>query len=328
MALFLSNEDIEKILTPRDVINVMRVALRDYGLKNALNSPRSRLPLPEGLFRAMMSTIPSLDVAGLKQGMWLSSEKEGRTKDVERRTELVSLYSISKGSLLAIINSHRLNELRTAAASAVATEYLARKDATTVGIIGTGLHALAHLEALGEVRNIEEYWVYSRNSENRAKFLNAARLFTTAKGIEAGTAHEAVSNADIIVEATYSRTPVLFGEWLRPGVHINSIGSSFAGKQVIDYSVFERVSCYVVDFKEQALFDNSGDIINPISRGIFSYNSIVELGEVVAGVKNGRKDPGDITLYKSLGMGLFDVCGAYAAYKKALELGRGVRLPI
>ena len=327
MALFLSNEDVERILKPKEVVEVMRVALKDYGLKRALNSPRIRLPLSEGIFRSMMSTIPSLDVAGLKQGMWLSSEKEGRTKDVERRTELVSVYSISEGRLLAIINSHRLNELRTAAASAIATECLAKKGAASVGIIGTGPHALAHLEVLGDVIKLEEFWVYSRSGENRAKFLEAARPITTAKGVEVQTPREAVSKADIVVEATYSRTPVLLGEWIKPGTHINSIGSSFAGKQVIDDSLFKRVSCYVVDFKEQALLDNSGDILNPISKGIFSYTDIIELGEVVAGVRSGRKREDDITLYKSLGMGLFDVCAAYAAYKKALETGVGAKLP-
>jgi len=323
--IFLSNADVEKILEPKDVVEVMRVALKDYGLGLALNSPRTRLPLKEGIFRSMMSTIPSLDVAGLKQGMWLSSEKEGKTKDVERRTELVSLYSISEGKLLAVMNSHRLNELRTAAASAVATDYLARRDAVTVGVVGTGPHALAHLETLCAVRKIEKYWVYSRNHENRARFLEMASSFTDALGVEAETAQGAVSEAEIVVEATYTRTPVLYGEWIKPGTHINSIGSSYAGKQVIDDTLFRRVSCYVVDFKSQALLDNSGDIINPISKGIFSYQDIVELGEVVAGVKGGRRDEADITLYKSLGMGLFDVCAAYVAYRKALEKGIGIR---
>jgi alanine dehydrogenase len=326
MAIFLSNEDIERILKPEEVVNVMRIALRDYGLGSALNNPRTRLPLKDGIFRSMMSTIPSLDVVGLKQGMWLSSEKEGKTKDVERRTELVSLYSVSEGKLLAVINSHRLNELRTAAASAVATDCLARKNAATVGVIGTGPHALAHLEALAVVRKIEKYWVYSRTHENRVKFLENAQSFTAAEGIEVETAREATSGADIIVEATYSRSPVLFGDWLRPGAHINSIGSSFAGKQVIDDSIFRRISCYVVDFKKQALFDTSGDIINPISKGIFSYEDIVELGEVVAGVRSGRKGEADITLYKSLGMGLFDVCAAYAAYKGAQKKGIGIEI--
>jgi len=167
MALFLSNEDVERILKPKEVVEVMRVALKDYGLKRALNSPRIRLPLSEGIFRSMMSTIPSLDVAGLKQGMWLSSEKEGRTKDVERRTELVSVYSISEGRLLAIINSHRLNELRTAAASAIATECLAKKGAASVGIIGTGPHALAHLEVLGDVIKLEETPTRCNTSNSR-----------------------------------------------------------------------------------------------------------------------------------------------------------------
>lgn len=326
MAIYLSNDEIEALLTPAATLQALRTALRDYGLGQAQNTPRIRLDLEDGLFRSMMAVIPALDATGLKQGMWLSSEMEGATKDVERRTELVSLYSLREKRLLAIIGSSRMNELRTAAAAAVAAEQLAREDSTTVGVVGTGPHAVAQVELLTLVRPLTRVRVFSRKPENRARFVEKLRGRTSLEAEQAASAAEAVRDADIVVEATFSRAPVLTAEMISAGTHVNSIGSSFAGKQVLADSLLSKVGCFCVDFKEQALRDGSGDVLGGVARGIRSYDSVVSLGDLVAGLNPGRTSRDEITLYKSLGMGLFDVAAAHAAWKLASERGLGTEL--
>ncbi|AKA49343.1 hypothetical protein IX51_09770 [uncultured archaeon] len=324
MVLYLSNEDVQKAVGIDDLVKNVRTALMDYGLKRAQNSRRHTLSLEGGIFRNMMAVIPALEVVGLKEGMWKSSEKEGRTKDVERNTELVCLYSLKEEKLLSIIKSHRLNELRTAAGSAIATELLSRNNSTTLGIIGTGPHAFAHLEVLQRIKPFKSYRVYSRKPENRKAFINKAQtMFDSVESVNCNSAEEVLEYSDVIVEATYSRDPVIKGDFIQDGTHINSIGSSFGGKQVLDDTLLRKMSRMVVDFKEQSLYDNSGDIIGPVSKNIIAYPDIDELGQLVAGVREARISNDEVTVYKSLGMGLFDVAAAFSVYASAIKEGIG-----
>ena len=326
--LFINDHEVRALITPKMAIEAAKAGMKEYGIRKATNMPRSKIILEDGLFRAMMASIPSLDVVGIKQGMWLSSEAKGKTNEVERRTELVTLFSISEGRILAVINSPTLNQLRTAAGSGLATEYLSREDSSSVGVIGTGPHALSQLEAVAAVRHVKNIYVYSRSEENRLKFVEKAESVLSASVEAVNTSTKAVKQSDIIIEATYSRTPVFNGEDVLEGTHINSIGSSFAGKQVIPDSLFSKLSLYVVDFKEQAIYDGSGDILNPIAHGFLEYNSILDLGEIVAERHKGRINVTDITLYKSLGMGLLDVSVAKSVYDEALIKGVGLEIPV
>lgn len=327
-SIFLTDGDVSRLIKIEDAIESVSKGLKDYGLGLAVNLPRHKIALKDGIFRSMMSSIPALDVVGIKQGMWMSSEVMGKTNEVERRTELVTLYSLTQGRLLAVINSPSLNQLRTAGGSGVATEHLSRKDSTTLGVIGTGPHALAQLQAVGAVRRIKRSYVYSRKPENRENFVNKAQALVDFEVIAVDDASSAVKDSDIIVEATYSRSPVLKGEDVRAGTHVNSIGSSFGGKQVLPDSFYEKLGKYTIDFKEQAIYDGSGDILNPISKGYVTFDSITEIGEVVSGKKLGREDEDEITLYKSLGMGLFDIAVGKHAYDKAMKTESGMELPV
>ncbi len=312
MSLFLSEDEVARVLPMEEVITAVEDAFRQLGLRKAVNRPRHRVISDSTVLHTMSAAIPSLGVMGLKA--YSSSRGGGRF--------LAMLYSTTTGELLAVMEANTLGQLRTGAASGVATKYLARPNAGVVGIIGTGWQARSQLIAISKVRPVALVHVYSRDPARRSAFAEEMIRELGAEVATAESAQEAVADVDIIVTATTSREPVLLGAWLRPGVHINAIGSNWANKREIDTAVVRRADRIVVDDLEQAKIE-AGDLLRPLDEDLLDWSSIVELGQLVTGDVAGRTAAEQITLFESQGIALEDVATMKLAFDRAKAAGIG-----
>ncbi len=324
MALVLSKSDLESILTMRDNIEVVEQAFKEYVLGNVKMPLRPTITLEES--HGTMIFMPAHIGGGMNAlGVKVVSVFPDNVTKYGLPTILgtVLLFDSRTGALLAIMDGTYLTAMRTGAASGVATKYMARQDAETVGVFGAGVQAETQLLAVCEVRNITKVKV-SDISKPKA---NASRekMENTVKATIAvcDSAREMVETSDIIVTATTSTQPVFKGEWLQPGSHINGIGSHQGpGSREVDGIAVKR-SLVVVDSKEACLKE-AGDLIDPISEGLISKDHIyAELGELVIGKKKGRLKKEDITFFKSVGLALEDVSTALRVLELARKKGVG-----
>ena len=312
MALFLREADVAALVGIDDVIDTVERSFREYGTGRAVNRPRQRIVVEGGTLHVMAAGIPDWGVLGLKS---YAVTPEGR--------RFISLlYSAETGDLLAMMEADTLGRLRTGAASAVATKYLARADAGAVGIIGTGWQAKTQLTAIARVRPVALVKAYSRNPQRRETFAAGMVQELGAEVVAVDSAEEAVSDVDIVVTITSSRDPIVLGAWLRPGVHVNAVGSNAANRRELDSEAVARADRIVVDSKEQALTE-AGDLLAPIHEGRLSWDRVAELGAMVAGAVPGRQDVGEVTLFESLGIALEDVATMHQVYTRAKQTGRG-----
>jgi ornithine cyclodeaminase/alanine dehydrogenase len=264
----------------------------------------------------MFAGAPEIGALGLK----------AYTASAEGYRFYTMLFDPEGGELLAIIQSDRMGQLRTGAATGVATKYLAREDATTLGIYGAGWQAESQLEGVAAVRDLERVVVHSRSEDKRRAF---ADKMGERLGMEIETTRlpEEPAAQDIVVTATSSSDPVLFGEWLRPGTHVNAAGSNFLSKSEIDHAAVKRASFVCVDSREELGLE-AGDLMPPLDTGVILPEAIFEVGQVVAGQVGGRRSPEDVTLFASQGLALKDMAAARLVYARALEreLGRHIEL--
>jgi ornithine cyclodeaminase/alanine dehydrogenase-like protein (mu-crystallin family) len=240
---------------------------------------------------------------------------------------IVPLFNVVTGDLAAIVEADVLGQMRTGAASGVATRLMAREDARVIGIIGTGLQARTQLEAISLVRKVGEVRVCGRDSNRREKFVAemSARLNVPVKS--AANAEEAVREADIVVTSTTSTNPVVEGRWLRKGTHINAIGANFPQKRELDAEAVERCDVIAVDSREQSRLE-SGDLIHVFGQDAEGWNSVVELADIVAGKVPGRTNAEQITLFKSNGIAIEDILVAGHIYELARQKKIGREIPM
>ncbi len=312
MTLLLREGDVKQLLTMADAIDTLETAFGDAGAGVAQNLTRQRIVQRPGVMHLLGGAVPSLDALGFKAytafpgGVRFS----------------VNLYSAATGELQAVIEADWLGRMRTGAASGLATRYLARPDAATLGMIGAGGQAETQLLAMAAVRSLERARVFTRDHGRLVAF--CARL-SEQIGLPvepAASAAEAVRGADIVVTATTSRHPVLEGEWLKPGAHLNVMGSNWDNRREIDDATIAAADLIVVDSLPQAKIE-AGDLIIPASQGKLLWQHVQELGAVIAGKIPGRQGPDQITFFKSLGIGLEDVAVAALVYRLAREHGAG-----
>ena len=315
MALFLSESDVEKLATMSMALESVEEAFRLYGEGKADNAPRRRCQLEAGLLHVMSASLPTLGFAGLKS--YTSVGGKARF--------LVLVYG-GDGELLAVIEADRLGQLRTGAASGVATRHMARANASRLGIIGTGWQARSQVEAICAVRPIKTAVAFSRNPERRAAFCSEMSEKLSVGVYPAAAPEEAIRDGDIVVAATTAKEPVLRGEWLAAGCHVNAVGSNALSRQEIDVETVRRSACVVVDSVEQARLE-SGDLVRAAEADAFYWEDAHELGEVVTGEFPGREDDSEITLFESHGIALEDVALAARVYRAALEAGLGTKTP-
>jgi len=311
-ALYLTEQDVMQVLTMPLALQAVETAFRELGEGRAQNQPRRRLRAGRGGLSIMAAAVPALGAMGYK-----AYGGGARMK--------VFLYSTESGQLIGILDANRLGQMRTGAASGVATKYLARADASVVGLIGAGFQARSQLEAIMAQRPITDVRVYSRTADRREAFardMAAAPLsITPVAAIE-----EAVRGADIVVTATSAREPVLAGALLEPGQHINAIGANSLTRRELDEAAVARANVITVDSREQAAME-CGDIVFAIDRGLAQWEQVHELAAVVAGHHPGRRSASEITLFESQGLALEDVATAALVLAEARQRGLGLELP-
>lgn len=312
MALFLSEADVLALLPMERAIERVEESFRAWARGEAENRPRQRLFLSGLSLHYMAASWQGENLLGMK--VYSVSRSGFRF--------LVLLYDATSGELLALVEADQLGRIRTGAASGVATKYLARADASRVGLIGSGRQARTQLEAVAKVRKISEAKVFSRDSARRAQFASemSGRLGFSVAG--AASAEEATSFGDVVITATNASQPVLSGAWLRPGTHVNAIGANMADRREVDDQALQRAALITVDSLEQAKIE-AGDLIQGEPAMLGGWEGVIELKEIVVGNRPGRKDESDITIFKSTGLALWDVAAAGFVYRCAREQGKG-----
>ncbi len=315
MAIFLRESDVEKLANLNMAIEAIEEAFRLQGEQSVHNAPRRRCPLDHGMLHVMSASMPTLGYAGLKSYVSVSGE-----------TRFAVLLYRDNGNLVAVIEAGRLGQMRTGAATSVATKHMARKESSRLGIFGTGYQARSQAQAICAVRPIKTIFAYSRNPENREKFCGEMTEILGIDVCAASTPEEAAGGMDIIVTATTSKEPVFKGEWVAKGTHINAIGANIISKQEIDVGIVGRSACVVVDSFEQAMLE-SGDLARAAETEDFYWEDARELGLVVIGEFPGREDDSEITLFESQGIALEDIALAARIYEQALKTSAGEHLP-
>jgi alanine dehydrogenase len=308
----LSEDDVRQLLTMDMAMEAVEHALRKLALDEAQNVPRTRCQTDHVMLHVLSAAAKSIGALGLKA--YTTGRKGARFH--------VSLYDGKSGALLALLQADYLGQMRTGAASGVATQYMARHDANEVGLFGSGKQARTQLVAVCKARKIRHVSVYSPNEERRRRFAQEMSQACNCEVEPVPRPEMAAEDKDIVITATSSREPVLYGNWLAEGTHLNVIGSNFLAKAELDVVAVRRCESIVVDSKDQARLE-AGDFAQALEEGAISWADIHELGQVIVGRYTGRAHPQDVTLFKSLGIGLEDVAVAARVYARAQEVGMG-----
>ena len=316
MALYLAESDVERLLDMDGAIAAVEASLVHQADGEAMNSPRRRLDsAPDAHLSAMMAADNAIGAMGFKA----YSAARGAYRFH------VFLYDSRTGEHLAILEANRLGQLRTGAASGVAAKYMSRADSRTAAIIGSGFQARTQLEALCKARDIRQVRVHSRSAANRNAYADEMGERLGVPISPAESARDAVRGADVVITITDSPTPVVFGEWLEAGMFVCAAGGAHPSVSELDESAVRRADVIAVDDREQAKME-SGELIAAASRGALAGERTAELNRIVAGRIYGRPRADSITLFKSLGMALWDVAAAKAVYDRARDEGIGRRL--
>jgi alanine dehydrogenase len=318
VALLLTEADVKSILTMPLALEAVEASFRRLADGAAVLHSRQRLHIPGKSYLHYMAAGDSASgYLGLKI---YTSAREGLRF-------LVPLFQTDSGDLLALIEADYLGRMRTGAASGVATRAMAREDARTVGIIGTGLQARTQLEAIALVRKLESVRAFGRDAKRRQEFVTEMTARLHVPVIPAGSPEEAVRDADIVVTSTTSTNPVVEGRWLGPGVHINAIGANFPQKRELDDETVRRADIIAADSREQSR-QEAGDLIHALGGDQSAWNRVHELADIIGGKARGRTSAGQITLFKSNGIAIEDIAVAGRIYEMARSRGIGRDIPI
>jgi ornithine cyclodeaminase/alanine dehydrogenase-like protein (mu-crystallin family) len=308
--LYLTEKDVRDLLPMQDSIALMQTAFQRLASGEAINQPRRRLILPTG---SVLHYMAAGDGQYYGAKIYATNPRHGAHF-------LFLLYRAADAEPLAILEANNLGQIRTGAASGLATKFMAPADASTLAVIGSGFQARTQLEAMRTVRQFSDVRVWSRDPAKRAAF--AAEANTRA--VE--TAEQAVRGAQIVVTATNAKEPVISSEWIEPGTHINVMGSNQATRREIPTELVRRADLIVVDSIEQARME-SGDLVMALSEQDWSSPRIAELKDVVTGRMQARTAPSQITLFKSIGLAVEDVIAAGFVYERAQAQGIGTSVP-
>jgi alanine dehydrogenase len=318
MTLLLKEADVRALLTMPMALEAVEESLRQQGDGELSLHPRRRLKLPDN---ALLHYMAAGDPVHGFIGMKIYTSVYGAVRFV------VPLFRSATGEMAALIEADALGQIRTGAATGVATKVLANADARIAGMIGTGYQARTQLEAVAAVRRLERVRAFGRDPERRAQFCRemSARIGIQVEPVESG--EKAVRGADIVVTATSAMKIVLEGPWLSPGVHVNAIGANWAQKRELDDAAVTRADVIVVDSIEQAKME-AGDLILTFANEASRWDAVRELGSIVAGKIPGRTNANQITLFKSNGIATWDLAVAARVYELAVARGVGQSIPI
>ena len=318
--LLVSHHDVLALLPMSESIDAMTDALRTLATGGALLPLRQIIRLPDGrnLFGLMPAAIGEPPAIGAKVITVFQGNDATR---YDSHQGAVLLFEAQYGRLLAILDASTITALRTAAVSAVATRLLSRPESRSLALLGAGVQAATHLESVSLVRPIDEVRVWSRSGDRARRF---AERFTASgtRIVVCGTAREAVEGADVVCTVTSAQEPVLLGDWLAPGTHVNAVGA-VAGREIDSATVVK--SRLYVDRRESTLKE-SGEFLSPKREGLIGDDHIAgEIGELLVDPPRvpGRRSAQEITLFKSLGLAIEDVAAARRVYDRAVATGAG-----
>ena len=310
MGILITEKDVKNLLTMELAICSLEEIFKKESIKDSVNSSRIRINLPEGSLNFMAASSKSLNLIGTKSYI-------PKTKTAIKF--YVQLYDGENGNLLSVIEANLMSRIRTGAASGLATKYLAKKNSSVLGIIGTGTQALHQAIAICKVRKIKTINIYSRNVNNRKNFCALInKNINNVNAISVKTSKECVENADIITTITNSDSPVFSSKWIKPGTHINAAGSNVSTKREIDKETISKASTIVTDNIDQAKIE-CGDLIQPISIGITSWDKINTLSDLITGKIKGRSTDNEITIFESQGVAIEDLAIGSLLYDLAVK---------
>jgi len=317
MVLLLGDKEVDAVMSMTTAISVMEDTFLQASSGETWNRPRSRIRLPRGFHHLMAAAVLGRKAFGLKT---YTSFRSGTRF-------LVLVYDSDSGDLQALIQGSKLSLLRTSAVSAVAAKYMAKENTPRLAIIGAGFQGRGQLEGICAIRNVESVTAFDTNPQILESFCSEMSKILSIKVSPAKDPQSCVEGADIIITMTTSRTPVLMGEWIKPGVHINAAGSNHWIRQEIDDSVIKKADIVVVDSLDDAKIE-SGDLLYPIERGRIRWDQIHELADVLGGKIIGRPDDSSITLFESQGVAITDIAAGAYVYAAAKKSGLGAEIPL
>jgi ornithine cyclodeaminase/alanine dehydrogenase len=315
-AIYITEADVARLVTVKDAIASLEELFATWEQPSTWNIPRRRAPLPSGSLNLMGASYGAKNVYGLKA---YAGMKGGQFHTL--------VYSSTDGKLKAMIEADLFGQLRTGAASGLATRLLANPDAQTLGMIGVGRQSRTQAIAVCAVRPIKRVLVFARTPESREAY---ARSLEKELGVEvraAASAETCVREANVVVTITKSAVPVFRGEWLNKGTHVNVAGANSGDRREVDGETVLRAAVKVTDHLEQALTE-AGEFRDLVAANRLKWSDVRELGELMTGGAKGRASPSDITLFKSLGIALEDVAFGELVYQRALAAGVGKPMPI
>jgi ornithine cyclodeaminase len=326
MTRIISQVEVPALLPMAECVEAVEEALIARAEGEATLPLRQMMWLPDrsGLLGLMPAHLGPPRIMG---GKFLSVILANHGSELDTHQGAVLLFEADRGRLLAVVDATSITAIRTAAASAVATRALAREDAGDLAILGTGVQARSHMEAMQVVREIRTVRVWDRGADRAQTF---ARHESNRHGIEVRatrSAREAVQGSDLVCTTTSATEPVLEGAWLQPGAHVNAVGACIPSARELDSEAVIR-SRFIVDTREGALCE-AGDFLIPKAAGEIDDDHIVgEIGEVLIGKVPGRRTPDEITVFESLGIGIYDLAAAHRIWRNAVAKGAGIEVEL
>jgi len=315
-AIYLTEADVARLLDIRLAVEVVEEAFRKLAVGEAMNVPRARAQAPGIVLHSMSAAAGYLGLVGWKCYTTTSAGAQF----------LVGLYDAATGALAALIEADHLGQLRTGAVTGVAAEWMAPRDASEMGLFGTGRQAETQLAAVAAVRRLKRAFVFGRDADRRVAFAArmSARLAFEVSPVDRPL--QAAEELPIVVTATNSRAPVFDGAWLADGAFVAAVGSNWLNKAEIDATVVRRADTIVCD-SIAACRQEAGDFRDALDKGIFDWSRAFELADVVAGRSAGRGRADGIALFKSVGLAIEDVALGAKLLELARREGTGVVLP-
>ncbi|HEX6164249.1 MAG TPA: ornithine cyclodeaminase family protein [Vicinamibacterales bacterium] len=322
----MTEQQVHSLLPMPDLIAAMESALAKFSAREVLQPVRSVLMVgpTKAYFGLMPAYVPSPASLGAKL---VTVFGENHKRNLPSHLATILLLDPETGALQAIMDGRYITEARTAAVSAVSTRFLAKPDASTLAIIGSGVQARSHLEAYHLVRQLEQVRIWSPKQRSREQFVDDMSGHVPVPIVAADSAEAAVRGADLIVLVTSSPTPVIEDAWVSNGAHVVCVGACRPNQQEMPPALVARSRLYV-DSKAAALVE-SGDVVMNIAAKLFDESHIRgEIGELVLGRIEGRRSAEEITVFKSLGMAVEDVVAADLVFRRASESGAGTELTL
>ena len=310
MALYLSRADIQQFVSMADAMEVLEKAFARWDDPLAFNLERRRMPrMNDKELNILAGVAPGGDMMGV------------RASGV-RFNNIMMLFSESENGLACVMECGPISEMRTGAASGVATKYLARANAHTLGVIGAGRTAFPQIEAVCVARKIDHIKIFARREDNRTAFAKEVAEKLGIKTEAVASAEAAVADVDIAITSTSAADPVFFGRWIKPGLHINAIGANNLERREIDDETVLRADIVAIDHRKQGHIE-AGAIVPLVAAGKITWDQVSELGEIVQKKRPARTRDDQVTLFHSLGLGFEDVTYGEAIYHRAKAAGLG-----